>query len=106
MDWAIGICDIELLGLVSNQWKTCILHDVLFVPNLWRNLFSLEKVVDKGIVVVYDKRSYKMFFNKKERKKALHDESLRRKSLQIIDEEYSTKHISNIVMKMVGATTL
>jgi hypothetical protein len=55
---------------------------------------------------VYDKRSYKMFFNKKERKKALHDESLRRKSLQIIDEEYSTKHISNIVMKMVGATTL
>jgi len=43
---------------------------------------------------------------KKERKKALHDESLRRKSLEIIDEEYSTKHISNIVMKMIGATTL
>jgi hypothetical protein len=30
MDWVVGISDIEVLGLVSDQWKTCILHEVLF----------------------------------------------------------------------------
>jgi hypothetical protein len=34
MDWVVGIGDIEVLGLVSDQWKTCILHEILFVLDL------------------------------------------------------------------------
>lgn len=45
-----------------------------------------------------------MFLNKKERKRALDDRSLRRKSLEIVDEDYSTKYINNIAVKMAGAT--
>jgi hypothetical protein len=34
MDWVVGIGDIEVLGLVRDQWETCIFHEVLFVSNL------------------------------------------------------------------------
>jgi len=37
------------------------------------------------------------------RKKALDGRSLRRKSLEIVDEDYSTKYINNIAVKMVRA---
>jgi hypothetical protein len=43
-----------------------------------------------------------MFFNKE--KKTLDYKSLRRKSLDIVDKNYSTKYINNIVVKMARAT--
>jgi hypothetical protein len=45
--WVKGINDIEILTMGKIGWKHGIIHDVLYVLNLMRNLFSLAKNGDK-----------------------------------------------------------
>src|SRR5262249_30069268 len=46
---AIGIGKVELLMKVGNKkYMPCYIHEVLYVPNLGRNLFSISRIDKMG----------------------------------------------------------
>ncbi len=65
MIWVKGISDIKILTMGKTGWKHGIIHDVLYVLNLMRNLFSLAKNGDK-IMTTYNKTKCKLYLNGEE----------------------------------------
>jgi hypothetical protein len=63
--WAKGIYDIEILTMGKTGWKHGIIHDVLYVLNLMRNLFSLLKNGDKRMTTC-NKTKCKLYLNGEE----------------------------------------
>jgi hypothetical protein len=63
--WVKGINDIEILTMGKTSWKHGIIHDVLYVLNYMRNLFSLAKNGDK-IMTTYNKIKCKLYLNGEE----------------------------------------
>lgn len=47
--YARGRGDIEVDTLVSGQWEPHTIRDVLYVPDIGKNLFSLGAAADKGV---------------------------------------------------------
>jgi hypothetical protein len=64
--WAKGIYDIEILTMGKTGWKHGIIHDVLYVLNLLRNLFSLVKNGDKRMTTC-NKTKCKLYLNGRRR---------------------------------------
>lgn len=50
------------MGLRNEDWSS-VLHFMLFVPNLRRNLFFLAKAIDRSMIDVYDKKHCKLYAN-------------------------------------------
>lgn len=53
--YAIGVGDIDVLAYNGKQWNEMYLQNVLYVPELYANLFSQGKVLDKGSKFSSDK---------------------------------------------------
>jgi hypothetical protein len=53
--WAMGIGDIKIKMFVKIQWEGGKLKDVMFVPTLEKNLFSILAIAHKDIDVLYTK---------------------------------------------------
>lgn len=47
-----GIGDVELEAFDGNKWYEVVLKDVLFVPKMTFNLFSVTQLLDKGYIQV------------------------------------------------------
>jgi hypothetical protein len=63
--WVKGISDIEILTMGKTSWKHGIIHDVLYVLNLMKNIFSLVKNGDKRMTA-YNKTKCKLYPNGEE----------------------------------------
>lgn len=61
---AIGSGDVNILAFDGKEWKRKHLSNVLYVPNLTYNLFSLGATLDKGITYQSDNRVCKLIKNK------------------------------------------
>jgi hypothetical protein len=48
------------MGLGNEDWSN-VLHFMLFLQNLKRNLFSLAKEIDRNMIDVYDKKHCKLW---------------------------------------------
>ena len=51
---ATGRGDIFIKSKVNGEWKNNTLHDVLFVPKLGANLFSIRAVAKRGAKILFD----------------------------------------------------
>lgn len=50
----LGIGSIKVEAYVRNHWITCRLTDVLYLPELSTNLFSIPAPTKKGIVTTFE----------------------------------------------------
>lgn len=55
--WVLGKGDIKIKRRAHDQWLDGTLHDVLYIPDLITNLFSIGRAADKGIVTIYRKNT-------------------------------------------------
>ena len=55
-----GKGNIRINRRAHNQWLDDILHDVLYIPELRTNLFSIGKAADRGIITIYRKNICQM----------------------------------------------
>lgn len=60
---AEGKGDIVIFALVEDQWCEKHLKDVLYVPDIKLNLFSLSTVLEKGFTLSADSRNFKLIKN-------------------------------------------
>ncbi|KAG0625849.1 hypothetical protein M758_2G084400, partial [Ceratodon purpureus] len=51
--WVRGVGRIKANCLVNEKWELRVLDQVLYVPALKKNLFSVGKAADKGFVTTY-----------------------------------------------------
>lgn len=58
-----GYGDIDIEIFIQNQWERGILKDVLFVPTLRRNLFSISSAALKNVNTLYTKTGCQMLDN-------------------------------------------
>lgn len=52
----VGIGDIEVEAYDGDKWTPVIMKDVLYVPRLDYNLFSVGQILDKGYIQIADKQ--------------------------------------------------
>ena len=55
-----GIGDIPIEVRIRNQWEPALLTDVLYVPTLQRNLFSVSSAACKNVNTLYNKNGCQM----------------------------------------------
>lgn len=53
--WVQGKGDIKIKRRAHDQWLDGFLHDVLYIPDLRTNLFSIGRAADKGVITIYRK---------------------------------------------------
>ena len=58
--WVQGKGNIRIKRRAHNQWLDGILHNVLYIPELRTNLFSIGRAADRGIVTIYRKNTCQM----------------------------------------------
>lgn len=57
--------DVKMNANVNGKQQSCTVHNVLFVPGLYTNLFSVKRVAELGMEVVFGKNSAKITKNGK-----------------------------------------
>ena len=55
--FALGVGSVAIKAKVNETWHDAIISDVLFVPHLGINLFSIGAAADKGIVSIFDRQT-------------------------------------------------
>lgn len=58
--WVLGKGDIKIKRRAHDQWLDGTLHDVLYIPDLRTNIFSIGRAADRGIVTIYRKNTCQM----------------------------------------------
>ena len=58
--WVQGKGDIKIKRRVHDKWLDGTLHDVLYIPDLRTNLFSIGRAADRGVVTIYRKNTCQM----------------------------------------------
>jgi hypothetical protein len=58
--WVLGKGDIKIKRRAHDKWLDGTLHDVLYIPDLRTNLFSIGRVADRGVVTIYRKNTCQM----------------------------------------------
>ena len=58
--WVMGKRDIKIKRRAHDQWLDGTLHNVLYIPDLRTNLFSIGRAADRGIVTIYRKNTCQM----------------------------------------------
>ena len=58
--WVQGKGDVRIKRRAHNQWLDGILHNVLYIPELRTNLFSIGRAADRGIITIYRKNVCQM----------------------------------------------
>lgn len=58
--WVLGKGDIKIKRRAHDQWLDGTLHDVLYIPDLRINLFSIGRAADIGVVTIYRKNTCQM----------------------------------------------
>ena len=58
--WVMGKGDIKIKRRAHDQWLDGTLHNVLYIPDLRTNLFSIGRAADRGIVTIYRKNTCQM----------------------------------------------
>lgn len=61
--WVLGKGDIKIKRKAHDQWLDGTLHDVLYIPDLRTNIFSIGGAVDRGVVTIYRKNTCQMIGN-------------------------------------------
>ncbi|RWS02083.1 gag-pol polyprotein-like protein [Dinothrombium tinctorium] len=61
----LGSGNIRVLTLVDNKWEPHVLLDVLYVPKICKNLFSLSAAISKGNKLVADHKLCKLVYRGK-----------------------------------------
>jgi hypothetical protein len=60
---ATGKGDIRIKSQVNGEWRNNIIYDVLFVPKLGANLFSVRAATKRGVKVVFDNDGVSITYN-------------------------------------------
>lgn len=55
--WVLGKGDIKIKRRAHDKWLDGTLHDVLYIPELRTNLFSVGRATDRGVVTIYRKKT-------------------------------------------------
>ena len=58
--WVQGKGDIRIKRRANDQWLDGTLHDVLYIPDLRTNLFSIGRAADRGVITIYRKNTCQM----------------------------------------------
>ena len=58
--WVQGKGDIKIKRRAHDKWLDGTLHDVLYIPELRTNLFSVGRAADRGVITIYRKNSCQM----------------------------------------------
>ena len=58
--WVQGKGNIKIRRRAHNQWLDGMLHNVLYIPELRTNLFSIGRAADRGIITIYRKNVCQM----------------------------------------------
>lgn len=59
-----GYGDIEVLALVNGEWEPRTIKNVLYVPKLRRNLFSVRAATSSNLKVIFCKDEIKIYSNR------------------------------------------
>jgi hypothetical protein len=60
---AIGKGNIRFEAMINGSWNSCVMENVLYVPDARRNLFSVTAAIDKGLIFVSDKNGCEFIKN-------------------------------------------
>ena len=55
--WVLGKRDIKIKRRAHDEWLDGTLHDVLYIPDLRTNIFSIGRAADRGVVTIYRKNT-------------------------------------------------
>jgi len=59
-----GYGEIKVLVLVNGQWEPRILENVLYVPKLKKNLYSIGTATNKNLKVVFKENKLEIYGNR------------------------------------------
>ena len=55
--WVLGKGDMKIKRRAHDKWLDGTLHDVLYIPDLRTNLFSIGRAADRGVITIYKKNT-------------------------------------------------
>lgn len=63
--YALGIGDVQIKSQVNGIWHNGIINDVLYVPDLGANLFSIGAATERSVKAVFDREGLSLIKNGK-----------------------------------------
>jgi len=73
--YALGKGNIDIYSFVNNEQISAMLKEVLYVPDLKKNLFSIGQAANNGLTIMYYNNQCKMSLNNKILIKGIRDNS-------------------------------